>query len=279
MSVLGVDYASPGVPCLDVIKAHGYKFAFKYATNVPGGLDKMWHADELAHARAIGLGIGMLFESVSERVLDGHSAGQYDARLVLTTWEGQPNVPPRFSCHFTVDFSPEPSQLTSVIAYFQGVTSVMAGSRVGVYGSFDVVETVLRETTVRYGYQTAAWSQHKVSSLACLYQTGVGQNFGSFSADEDRALLPDYGTWNYAVTPTPTPTPPPAPTPKPKGHNMFLVHADDTGINYMVKEDGMHAISGAEAASLTLVGVPSNHVKSLPDADLANVNKVLHSIY
>lgn len=192
---VGLDY-SWGRPDLATVAAAGYSFIARYLS-YDGG--KNISPDEAARIQSLGMDIVLVWETTAKRVLSGWPGGISDAATAL----GQANtvgLPSTAPIYFAVDYdTPEGDQAT-IDQYLRGAASVLGPERVGVYGSYYVVERSLTNGSARYGWQTLAWSGGQVSSRAHVYQDG-GQYLG---ADTNRALQPYFGQYGPS-NPIPVP--------------------------------------------------------------------------
>lgn len=201
---LGCDFAWQH-PDPAAIRSAGYEFVIRYLSNdptknlTPTERDALW---------AQGLGILLVWESYATRALGGPQAGIDDARAATAEAQtlGYPvDVPLFFAC----DTNATADQARP---YFKGAASIRPS--VGAYGGIAVVDTLLLDGTVRYGWQTCAWSNNRVSQTAHLYQRLRPTRPLAGSFDED-VLLKPLPLWTAPSAVVAPPTPIPAPTPQP----------------------------------------------------------------
>lgn len=199
----GIDFAwHPAIDYAD-IRRLGYTFVCRYLSHTDG---KNLHPDEAKGWLAAGLSIVLVWESTAARAQDGRDAGVQDARAALAQANAC-GAPPTTAIYFAVDID---TTVTPAIAeYFRGAASVLGVSRVGVYGSYRVVNGALNTGLARYAWQTYAWSHGRWEPRARLRQVHNGIKVSGLSADLDTASG-DIGAWKPAV---------PAP---PTGHDRFL---------------------------------------------------------
>jgi hypothetical protein len=196
----GVDYSSsrPGGAAL---AAAGKRFVVRY---VPyGGYSKGLDRAELADLRAHGIGVALVWEQVTSRALQGAAAGAADA---LTSQAAVVSLgfPPTTPIYFAVDFAGTLAQQPAINQYLSGAASVIGKARVGVYGSYDVLNRCRANGTAAWFWQTYAWSGGNIASYAHLYQYHNGANVNG-SVDLCRAMQTNYGQWD-ALTPPETST-------------------------------------------------------------------------
>lgn len=156
------------------------------------------------------LGVLLVFESYAGRALAGAAAGTADANTTIQAAQalGCPSDVPLFLACDT------DATADQVRPYFQAAAQVSAN--IGVYGGIKVVDPLLADGTVRWGWQTCAWSGQTVSQTAHLYQRLRPTTALKGSFDEDVQLRPiPLWTAPSAVVAPPTPAPDPAPTAAP----------------------------------------------------------------
>lgn len=222
----GLDY-SWGRPNLDVVKKD-YGFVARYLAAAGGG--KEISAPEAAQIRSHGLGLVLVYEQYAGRPREGRNAGIADAKTALAQAKsvGFPDDRP---IYFAVDYDTTPGDQTAIDEYLRGVASVIGDSRVGVYGSFYVVERCAKNNTAKWFWQTYAWSGGQISSHAHFRQYLNGQVVGGAAVDLNESYKSDFGAWGIGSStpaPSPTPTPPPKPAPSPAPSGTYIVKAGDT---------------------------------------------------
>jgi hypothetical protein len=202
MSVI-VDYSFTR-PSAALLKSVGYDGAMRYISREPAGAKpaKNVTAAEIAALHAVGMSVGLVWESTAGRAGQGSSAGTDDVRdaEAMADALGYPRECPIF---YAVDFNALPTQ---VEPYFLAIRKG-AKRPVGVYGSANVVDHV-RGMGIPYGWQTSAWSGSRISNTAHLYQRlkKTGPRLGVGSTDENQVLA-HFPLWspNYVEPGTPTP--------------------------------------------------------------------------
>jgi hypothetical protein len=227
MTALGVDYAWQH-PDPAQIKAAGYDFVVRYLSNDPTKNLTVAERDSLwAH----NLNVLLVWESYAARALAGTQAGIDDARNAVAQAAAlghPPDVPLFFAC----DTNATANQARP---YFKGVASVRPC--VGVYGGIAVVDTLIADGTVRYGWQTCAWSAGKVSQVAHLYQRlrPTTKLAGSFDEDVQLHPLPMWTPPQVVVAPPiPIPAPIPAPTLSEDSTMPYMIRTPDGEIDLIL---------------------------------------------
>lgn len=218
----GLDY-SWGRPNLSVVKSSGYDFVVRYLATNGGG--KQISSDETNQIHGAGLSLVLVFEQYAKRASEGHASGVEDGNTALAEAHsiGFPDDRP---IYFAVDWDTTPEDQAGIDDYLKGVASVLGAGRVGVYGSFYVVERCATNGTAKWFWQTYAWSGGQVSSHNHLMQYLNGQTVGGASVDLDEAKQADYGGWGGNSTPAPAPVPTPAPV-IPQSQHTYTVQSGD----------------------------------------------------
>jgi Domain of unknown function (DUF1906) len=189
----GLDYAG-GKPGAAAIAAAGYRFVCRYLTDggpeLPG---KLLTADEYADLQAHGISVVYNWESTADRMRSGSRAGTDDARRAENVIQrlGLPPEPPVF---FSADFDATPHDQVAINAYLTAAGSVLGANRVGVYGSFYVVQRCFDAGTAAWGWQTGAWSGGQVEPRTHILQHIETVVINGVECDVNEALrLPNFG--------------------------------------------------------------------------------------
>lgn len=202
----GLDYSS-GRPNLDAVVKAGYGFVARYAfASYPKGINKA-EADDI---RAHGLGLVLIYESYAGRAKEGRAAGGVDGLMALAQARaiGFPDSRP---IYFAVDYNAPSSDQPAIDEYLKGAAAAIGIGRVGVYGSYAVVERCHARKTATWFWQTYAWSAGEVSTHAHFLQYKNGQTIGGATVDLNESKQADFGAWTKEVvvaTPKPAINPP-----------------------------------------------------------------------
>lgn len=216
----GLDY-SWGRPNLDTVKAQGYSFVARYLAAQGGG--KEITSGEAAQIRAHGLGLCLVYEQYAQRPKEGRAAGKADAATAVSQARsvGFPDDRP---IYFAVDWDTTEGDQAAIDEYLRGAAEVIGAGRVGVYGSFYVVERCAANGSAKWFWQTYAWSGGQVSGHTHFLQYKNGQSVGGADVDFNESKKDDFGAWGMgSTTPAPAPTPAPA---APQG--TYTVQKGDT---------------------------------------------------
>lgn len=255
MAEIGYDCATP--VSVSAAASYGYTFAIRYLAPLDAKYD--WKRFKLSEKDALwarNLGVLLVWESYATRANEGFQAGVADARdaaAQATALGYPPDVPLFFAC----DTNTTADQARP---YFAGVASVRPCC--GAYGGIRVVDPLLADGTVRWTWQTCAWSvdpitrQALVSQTAHLYQRLHPTTHLQGSFDED-VLLRALPLW-LPSAPQPAPVPVPPVTQRLGGTGMFIFQVTDGPAKDTEVYDygfGPVHISGPESAELTAAGV------------------------
>lgn len=204
------------------VKALGYGAVARYLFDSTKGITKA----EATAIRTAGLGLVVVYESYAERAKEGLAAGVKDGKTALT-FARAIGFPDNRPIYFAVDFAGTVAQQPAINAYLKGVGSVICTARVGVYGSFGVVERCHASGFACWFWQTYAWSAGRVSAHAHLLQYSNGQIVAGASVDLNESKQPDFGAWEDEVTKPIVVPPAVKPAAKP---NVAIQWAIDQGI-------------------------------------------------
>ncbi|WP_018752656.1 DUF1906 domain-containing protein [Paenibacillus sanguinis] len=183
------------------LAAAGYKFAARYL--VPPRLK--WKRLNRAEAEAItaaGMQIISVFETTASRPAGGASAGTVDG---LEAYQEALLIkqPKGTAIYFAVDYDASSKDYDKIEAYLRETAKQIKGYRVGVYGSYTVIEEMAKRRAAEHFWQTYAWSRGKKSDQADVYQYKNGQQFEGMTVDYNLSYGNE-GWWNTAVQDKPT---------------------------------------------------------------------------
>ena len=167
--VKGIDCAVPlTLEKARAFRAAGYEFAARYLVPERYAWKRLTRAEAEA-ITAAGMQIVSVYETTANRPAGGAAAGVDDGAEALKEAKeiGQPEGS---AIYFAVDYDAQPKDYNAIEAYLRAAASNIPGYRVGVYGSFSVVEEMARRIPGIHVWQTYAWSRGKRSEHANLYQ-------------------------------------------------------------------------------------------------------------
>lgn len=169
----GLDYAGGRIAGAD-LAANGITFVCRYLSSGGASLPyKQLTAEEFADLTANNIAVVFNWETTSDFMLGGFSAGVADAQQALTFIQGLPGVPDGYHpvVYFSADFDEAPSQDTPVEQYLQGAASVLGGmSFVGIYGAYYICTRAQAAVGVKYIWQTEAWSGGNITAAVNIMQ-------------------------------------------------------------------------------------------------------------
>lgn len=117
-----------------------------------------------------GLRILSVWETTADRAKGGASAGVSDGKRALTCAE-ELEMPVNSVIYFAVDFDAQKSDYLAIEAYLQAAKGMLLNKyRIGVYGSYGVVEAMAEREVCDAYWQCVAWSHGKRSGNAATYQ-------------------------------------------------------------------------------------------------------------
>ena len=217
----GLDY-SWARPNLDDVKSAGFDFVARYLS--PIGSGKEISLPEAQQIRSHGLGLALVFESYQFRPKEGRAAGVQDGATALANARavGFPDDRP---IYFAVDWDTTPGDQVVIDEYLKGCAESIGLSRVGVYGSFYVVERCATNGTATWFWQTYAWSGGQVSSHTHFLQYLNGQTVGGGAVDFNESKREDFGAWGMGVS-APALLTTPAPSPQTTSGTYTVVKGD-----------------------------------------------------
>jgi hypothetical protein len=166
--------------------------------------------EEARRLKAGGMDIFAIWEVSKYRPIEGgstnasHRNGIADAKAAKAKMAevGGGNNP----VYFTVDFDLSPTEWAKsgpkVLAYFEGINSIMGVKRTGAYGTYVTIKELFDHGKIAYGWQMTFGNKgKKVDPRAQLRQhdiypdqTGWGVS-GAGALDLDRAVKGDFGQW------------------------------------------------------------------------------------
>jgi hypothetical protein len=208
--MLGLDY-SGGRPPGAAVKAAGYGFVARYLANGLSGRVNLTAA-EVQDMQANGVAVTLVWErkiiGQPDRATGGHDAGVADAKAAVAQAQavGLPDQPIYFCVDFDVpDYSPAATssraKLGPVGDYFDGVASVLAHGRIGVYGGYWAVSRVLDAGLAAWAWQTAAWSGGHEDPRIHLFQRVGYALVAGVQCDINEARKDDFGQQGDTMTP------------------------------------------------------------------------------
>ena len=151
------------------LKDMGYDFVGRYL--VP----QKSYSKALTNAEAemlVGAGLRILcvWETTADRAKGGAAAGVADGNRALACAEAL-QMPGNAVIYFAVDYDAQKADYIHIEAYLQAAKGMLLPKyRIGVYGSYGVVEAMAERGVCDAYWQCVAWSHGKRSGHAATYQ-------------------------------------------------------------------------------------------------------------
>jgi hypothetical protein len=202
----GIDFTTPlTLTKAKEVKAAGYDFVARYL--VPEKhKSKRLTKEEAEICSQVGLKILSVFE-IYANPLQGYNgirtaaqAGREDGKMAFAEAKAI-GMPKGSAIYFAVDIDTKDYDM--VETYLRNAFVEVPGYKVGVYGSYYVVEEMAKRGACTHFWQTYAWSNKQVSKYNHCYQYKNGVNVCGISADLNEATDND-GFWNIEKPVLPT---------------------------------------------------------------------------
>ncbi|UOO36768.1 DUF1906 domain-containing protein [Oscillospiraceae bacterium CM] len=191
-SIKGIDTSTPILETTAAaLYTTGYRFVCRYL--VPDSYPKHLSYGEAERLTAAGLSIVSVFETSAKRARGGGKNGSADGLLALEAARAV-KMPEDNAIIFAVDFQATAKDMVAIEAYLRAAKEAIAPYKVGVYGSFDVIEEMAQRAVCDCFWQTYAWSGGKKSARADIYQYQNGQTAAGISVDFNEAYN-EKGLW------------------------------------------------------------------------------------
>lgn len=177
------------------LQAYGATFVARYVSEDTTG--KNLTLAEANAYRAGGIAIVTLYEYWPADFRQGYAEGQRVAQLadrLHRACGGDATAPIYFAVDVQVDVN-DPAQWGALVAYCQGLASVLGLARVGVYAEYDVIRRLFDLALITYGFQTYAWSSGQWDPRAQLRQVANGVILAGHDVDRDESWSGDFGQW------------------------------------------------------------------------------------
>lgn len=190
----GIDCANPlTVASAAKLAAAGYSFAARYLVPQEYAWKRLTRTEADAITNA-GMQIVSVYETTANRPAGGAKNGYLDGAAAYREAKaiGQPKGT---AIYFAVDYDANPDDYDSIAAYLQAAAAQIPGYKVGVYGSFTVIEAMLGRSVAQCAWQTYAWSRGKKSALANIFQHQNDVKVAGIAVDLNESYGNE-GWWN-----------------------------------------------------------------------------------
>ena len=135
-----------------------------------------------------------IFETTANRAIGGTSYGIEDGKSARREADLL-NMPKNACIYFTVDFDATPKDYELIEKYLLAAKSQIGRYKIGVYGSYFVIEEMKKRNVCNKYWQTVAWSKANISNHISLYQYSIDQKLYGISVDLNLSYGDD-GSWN-----------------------------------------------------------------------------------
>lgn len=187
----GIDCYSPITATVAAqLAAEGHKFAGRYL--VPKGYANRITAEEARILTDAGLLILCVYETAANRPKGGAETGRIDGGKALACAR-EIGMPTRGYIYFAVDY--DTRDYDTVEAYLRAAQAAVGDYKIGVYGSFYVVEEMAARSACAGFWQCVAWSGGNVSEKAHAYQYAWDETAAGITVDLNY-LYSSAGLWN-----------------------------------------------------------------------------------
>jgi peptidoglycan hydrolase-like protein with peptidoglycan-binding domain len=263
-TVRGVDYAFD-LPSTAALKAAGIAYAMRYVSADPS---KNLTTSERDGLHAVGIGIGLVWETTGVSPLAGYAQGLAEAGTARAQASAL-GFPAGLPIYFAVDLDATTGQIGSVLDYLHGASDA-EGSKalVGVYGDYEVIEAA-HAAGYDYLWQTYAWSSGQWAPAYTIRQVLNGTTLGGVDVDLDEAAS-TAGLW---MPSPPAPAPSAAAAGRPtvsfgeSGYwvevlqrSLMLGGQDPKGVDARFGPDTLAAVKAYQKAAALLVdGIVGEH--------------------
>lgn len=197
--VLGVDTAArlPADTAREIKRA-GYEFVGRYLVPEVGSLRyKALTKGEAQAITAAGLRLLTVWETAAGRAKNGAAAGGEDGARALECAR-KIAMPARGIIYFAVDFGALEEDMDAIEAYLRAAREQTGEYGIGVYGSYDVVETMAERGACDAFWQSVGWSYGKKSPYRSVYQAQSGKVAAGVGVDINECGDMDAaGIWEY----------------------------------------------------------------------------------
>lgn len=204
----GIDTCAPvSAEAARKIAEDGFSFVGRYLAPESG--ETAWKVLKKAEAQklcAAGLRLLAVWETTADRFRGGAKAGQEDGARAYALAK-KLEIPKEAILYFAVDYDARTTaDHLQLQAYLTAAREQTGEYRIGVYGSYNVVNMTRYNDAVFGFWQCVAWSYGNVSSCADVYQSkwqddpecvALARRYG-FAIDIDECQdLDAAGTWTY----------------------------------------------------------------------------------
>lgn len=178
----GIDCATPlTASSAKALAAAGMQFACRYLVPASYAWKRLTRPEAEAISAA-GMVVVSVFETAANRPAGGAAAGANDGAAAYkeAVAIGQP---PGSAIYFAVDYDARSADYDAIEAYLKAAAQQIGPYKVGVYGSYAVIEAMVARGAAVHFWQTYAWSRGRRSGRANIYQYSNGQTVAGVKVD------------------------------------------------------------------------------------------------
>lgn len=192
--IKGIDCSTPITrPVAEELYKLGYRFVCRYL--VPESYRKHLSYNEAQILSDAEMKILCVFETTADRARGGAANGTADGITALKAAQAI-KMPTNGAIYFAVDFDASKNEMNTIEAYLRAARSQTQAYKVGVYGSYYVVEEMAARAASEGFWQTYAWSGKNKSSYTNVYQYLNNQTVAGINVDLNEAYS-EKGMWSY----------------------------------------------------------------------------------
>jgi hypothetical protein len=192
----GIDCATPLTEkTARALAAEGFRFAARYLVPPQYAWKRLTRAEAEA-ITAAGMNIVSVFETSANRPAGGAAAGKADGAAACREAK-EIGQPAGTTIYFAVDYDAGKQDYDAIAAYLREAAAQLPDYRVGVYGSYAVIEEMARRRACTHFWQTYAWSRGSRSAHANLYQYRNNVQAGGITVDLNESYGNE-GWWRLA---------------------------------------------------------------------------------
>ncbi|WP_217269630.1 LysM peptidoglycan-binding domain-containing protein [Neobacillus endophyticus] len=178
-----------------VFKENGVKYVGRYLGNSWKSMDQS-EADVILHA---GLKLVSIWET-NPTYADyfTESKGVSDAKEASSSARSL-GQEPGSAIYFAVDFDAQPADMTAIVHYFSGIKQGLDSSyKIGVYGSYYVLEQLHSSNAADFYWQTTSWSRGNEAPFTHIFQYRHDVTLAGIQVDYNY-FINDAGAWGAAA--------------------------------------------------------------------------------
>jgi len=156
-----------------------------------------WKRLTISEAKIItdnNLKIVSIYETTTNRAIGGSVSGIEDGKIARAEAESI-GMPKNGCIYFAIDFEATPKDYDIIEKYLVAAKSQIGRYKIGVYGSYFVIEEMKRRNLCDYYWQTVAWSKGMISKHNSLYQYNIDKPSYGINADLNYSYG-NYGGWD-----------------------------------------------------------------------------------